>query len=30
VVGVLLAISFGGRVDDIPVKRGTSSGQVVH
>jgi hypothetical protein len=30
VVGVAAGIAFGGRVDDIPVDRGTSSGHVVH
>jgi hypothetical protein len=30
VAGVAVGVAFGGRVDDIPVDRGTSSGHVVH
>jgi hypothetical protein len=29
-VGVAVAVVFGGRADDIPVRRGTSAGQLVH
>jgi hypothetical protein len=29
-VALAFAVGFGGRVDDIPLRRGTSAGQVVH
>ena len=30
ILGVVLAVRFGGRVDDIKVRRGTSKGQHLH